>query len=82
VFGNVARGYAFGRVAASTRKTYEVNWGMWVSWKSLVGKECWLNKYMGHLELAERLAEFMRCCRAGKGNKKSTIVGKLVAINV
>ena len=31
VLGDVARGYAFERVAASTRKTYEANWGMWVS---------------------------------------------------
>ena len=25
-FGDMARGYAFGRVAASTRRTHEANW--------------------------------------------------------
>ena len=33
MFGDFARGYAFGRVARSTRKTYEANWKMWVSWR-------------------------------------------------
>jgi len=54
---------------------------MWVSWRSFVGKECWLRKDMGEMELVEELAEFMGFCCAGKGNKESTIVGKLVAIN-
>ena len=81
VFGDIARGYAFGKIAASIRKTYEANWRMWMSWRSWVGKECWLQKYTGEMELVEALAEFMGCCCAEKGNKESTGVGKLVAIN-
>ena len=55
----ILRGYAFGRVAASTRQTSEANWRMWVSWRSLVGKGCWLQKEMGEMELATELADFM-----------------------
>ena len=36
---------------------------------------------MGETELIRELVEFMGYCCAGKGNKESTIVGKLVAIN-
>ena len=36
-----------GRIAASTKTTHEVNWRMWVSWRSFVVKECWLQAYMG-----------------------------------
>jgi len=81
VFGDIAREYAFGRVAALSRKTYEANWRMWVSWRSLVGKGCWLQKDMGEMELVGELVEFMGYCCAEKGNKESTVVGKLVAIN-
>ena len=80
VFGDTARGYAFGRVAPSTRRTYEANWRMCVSWRSFKGKECWLRKDMAEMELVGELVEFMGCCCAGKENKESTIVGKLVAI--
>ena len=33
VFGDFARGYALGRVAASTRNNYEENWRMGVIWR-------------------------------------------------
>ena len=46
-----------------------------------MGKACWLQKEMGEMELVGELVEFMGYCCAGKGNKESTIVGKLVAIN-
>ena len=36
----------FGRVAASSRKPYEANWRMWVSWRSFVGMGCWLQNDM------------------------------------
>ena len=83
VFGDIAGGYPFGRVARSTRRTYEANWRMWVSWRSFIRKKCWLRKYKMEMELARELVEFMGYCFAcaGKGNKESTIVGKLVAIN-
>ena len=36
---------------------------------------------MGEMELVEELVEFMGDCCAGKGDKESTIVRKLVPIN-
>ena len=39
VFGDIARGYAFGRVAALTdRRTYDASWRLSVNWRSFVGK--------------------------------------------
>ena len=62
-------------------RTYEANWKVWVSWRSFIGKECWLRKDMRAMELVKELVEFMAYCCAGKGSKESTTVGKLVAIN-
>ena len=81
MFGGVARTYAFGRVAASTRRTYEENRRMWVSWRSFAGNGCRLWKDMGDMELVRELVEIARYCCAGKGIKESTIVSKLVVIN-
>ena len=44
-------------------------------------KGCWLRKYIGEMELVGDLVEFMGYSCAGKGNKESTIVHKLVAIS-
>ena len=41
-----------------------------------------MQKGMGEIELAVELAEFMGYCWADKGNKETTISGKLVAINL
>ena len=54
LFGDIAKGYAFGRVAASTQRTYEANWRIWVSWRSFIGNECWLRKDMGEMELVRK----------------------------
>ena len=43
-----------------------------MSWRSFVGKKCWLQKYLGEMELEEERVEFM-------GSKDPTIVGKIVA---
>ena len=45
-----------------------------------MGKGCWLQKGMGEAELAAELTEFMAYFCARKGNKESTIAGKLVAV--
>ena len=50
---DIAGGYAFGRVEASTRMNSEASWGMLVCWRSFVGKGCWLHRGMGERELAE-----------------------------
>ena len=76
MYEDSAQEYAFGRVTASTRSTYEANWGMWVSWRSFVGNGCWLQKGMGEVELAAELTEFMGYCCPKKGNKESTLAGK------
>ena len=52
-----------------------------MNWRSFVAKKCWLQKGMGEMELVAELAEFMGYCCAEKGNKETTIAGKLVAIN-
>lgn len=52
-----------------------------MSSRSFVAEECWLQKYMGEVELVGELVEFMGYCCARKGKKESTILGKLVAIN-
>ena len=80
MYGDIAREYAFERVAASTRGTYEANWEMWVSWRYFVGKGCGLQKGVGEAELAAEIKEFMGYCCAGHGYKESTIAGKLVAV--
>ena len=51
VFVCITRGYAFVGVTASTRRTYEANWRMLVSYWSYIGKGCWLRKYMEEIEL-------------------------------
>ena len=62
VFGDIAREYAFGRVAASSRKPYQENWRMRVSWRSFVGKASWLQKDMGEIELVREWVEFVGYC--------------------
>ena len=53
-----------------------------MSWRSFAGNGCRLRKDMGEMELVGELVEIMRYRGAGKGIKESTIVGKLVAINI
>ena len=79
---DITRRYAFERVAASTERSYEPNWGIWVSWRSFVGKACWmLKKHVGSgAGKGTRRNEMVFFC-TGKGSKESTIVDKTVAIN-
>ena len=51
VFGDFAIGYAVGRVAASTRKTYEANWRVWVSWRTYAQKGIRLDPDMEQAEM-------------------------------
>ena len=82
VFEDIARGYSFGGVAASTGRTYEASWRLWVNWRSFVGIGCWLQKGMGEMEFVVELAEFMGYCGAEKVNKETTFAGELVVINL
>ena len=81
MFRDIARGYALGRVAASTRATYERAWRMWVEWREWRKKSCWLDARMSEAELVEELVEFMAYCCAVRGNKETTVAGKMVAVN-
>ena len=65
---------------ARNRSTYEANWGMRVSWRSFVGKGCWVQKGVGEAELEAELTELMTYCCARKGTKELTIAGKSVAV--
>ena len=78
-FGDITRGYAFARVAASTRRTYEGSWRMWVNWRSFAGNMFWLQKGMGGMALVAELEEFMRYCCSEKGNQETTNAGQPVA---
>ena len=81
MFGDLARGYAFGRVATSTKKTYEANWRMWVSCRKYAGKGIWLEEEMGKAGMATEQVQHMAFCCAVKKNKEATVAGKLVAVN-
>ena len=59
IFGDLAGGYAFGRVLKSTQKTYAKGWRMCVSWSVMRGKDNWLEGDMNGGELMEELAEVM-----------------------
>ena len=52
-----------------------------MNWRSFVAKACWLQKGMGEMERVAELVEFMGYCCAEKGNKETTIAGKLVVVN-
>ena len=51
---------------------------MKVSWRSFVGKGCWLQKDMGEMELVGELVEIMGYCCAKKRNKESTTYSRQV----
>ena len=76
-FGDFAHGYALGRVAKSTRKTYAQGWRRWVSWRVLRRKGNWLGRDMSEGELVEELADLMAYCFAERKNKEATVAGKL-----
>ena len=81
VFIDFARRYALGRVATSTRKNYEANWRMWVSWRTVRRKEICLDSEMEEAEMVKELAQYMAFCCALKRKKKATASGKLVTVN-
>lgn len=58
--------------------TYEANRRTWVSWRSFVGKGCWLQKGMAETRLAAELAEFFEVLFRGEreqGDDNSGQVG-------
>ena len=75
---DIARGYVFGRVEASTRKAYEASWGMWVCWRSFVGKGVGCTEGWGSGSWPSLWGNIP----PRKGNREKTIAGKLVANNV
>ena len=81
MFRDLARGYAFGSVAVSTRGAYRGAWRQWVKWRELRGRSCWLEATAPELEVVDELAEYMAYCCAVRGNRESTVAWKLVAVN-
>ena len=75
MFGNFARGYAFGRVAMSTRKTCEANWRVWVSWRMYAKKGIWLEEEIEEAGMVEALVQYMAFCFTLKKNKGATNAG-------
>lgn len=82
VFGDFARGSAFGRVAASTRMTYEAIWKMWLSWRTCAEMEIWLDAEMGDARMIEELAQYVAFSCAMKRIDERTVARKLVAVNL
>ena len=81
MFRDLARGYAFGRVAESTPRAYQGAWRQWVKWREWRGRSCWLETTASELEVVDELAEYMAYCCAVRENRESPVAGKLVAIN-
>ena len=54
---------------------------MWVKWWEWRNKSCWLDARVSERELVEELAKFMAYCGAVRGNKETTVAGKIVAMN-
>ena len=78
---DITRRYAFERVAASTERSYEPNWGIWVSWRFCREGVLDAEQHVGSgAGKRTRRIEMVFFC-TGKGSKESTIVDKTVAIN-
>lgn len=68
-------------VAASTNKSYEGAWQLWLKWTELVGKDPWIVGEAEEAKVVEELAEFMAYSGAKVCNKESTLIaGELVAV--
>ena len=82
MFGDFGKGCVLGRVAASTRKTYdEANSRMWVSWRTHTGKGILFDAEMGEAGMVEELVQYMVFCCAVKRKVEATVARKLEAIN-
>ena len=52
-----------------------------VKWRDLIGRSCWLEATASELVVVDEPAEYMAYCCAVRGNRESTVAGKLVAVN-
>ena len=52
-----------------------------MKWREWRGRSCWLEVTASELEVVDELAEYVAYCCAVRGNRESTVVGKLVAVN-
>lgn len=82
VFRDLARGYVFGRVVASTREVYQGAWQLWVKWRKWRRKSYWLKATASEMEVVDELAGYMVYCCAALGNQKTTIAEKIVAVDL
>ena len=72
-----ARGYALGRVAPTSRASYERRWGMWLKWRSKARKSPWILDDPEEHEVVQELAEFMGYRGAVLVNREATVKGDL-----
>ena len=62
MFRDLAKGYAFGRVATSTRGAHQGAWRQWVKCREWRERSCWLEATASELEVVNELAEYMAYC--------------------
>ncbi|CAB1109183.1 unnamed protein product [Ectocarpus sp. CCAP 1310/34] len=81
MFGDLAVLLSTVGVAPSTHATYAAAWKLWVEWRTVaVRKSVYLDEARGEEVLASELAKYMAYLFFCRGNKMSTIAGKLVAV--
>ena len=52
-----------------------------MKWREWGGKRCWLAATASELEVVDDLVKYVAYCCAVRGNRESTVAGKLVAVN-
>lgn len=72
----VTCGYAAGRVARSSRRSYEGGWRMRLGWKNSIRKWCWLKEGASEIELVDELTAFMAYCSAVQGGQRRDYKGE------
>ena len=78
--GDIARGYAFGRVAASTAKTYEASLEDVGELEVVRRERVLVAERDGSDGVCGRVGRIYGVLLLGERNKKTTIAGKLVSI--
>lgn len=81
IYGDIARGYSFGRLAAWTSQSYSRNWSMSGALREMIGKRMCVDTSLGEEAVQEKLAAFMAYCAHELKNKETRVAGKLVAMS-
>lgn len=76
-----ARGYAFERVAASTRRIYQGACQLCVKWREWRGKIRCSEAIASELNEVDGLAEYKAYCCATRRNRETTVASTFEAVN-